>query len=66
MMLNIPCRRQSGVLDRQEADKENVPLQIISNTIQRLTRTNRVHARNPRDKWSSELVEATMDELKEA
>jgi hypothetical protein len=39
-------------------DKENVPLQIISNTIQRLTKTNKVLITNPEGKWSSESLES--------
>jgi len=35
----------------------------ISNIIQRLARTNRVHATNPRGKWLSESLEATMDAI---
>ncbi len=62
-MFNIPRRRQSGVLDIQEADKENVLAQIISNTIQTLVRTNKVPAKNARSKWSSESLEATMDAI---
>ncbi len=54
MMFNDPCRRQSGVLDKQKANKVNVPPQTISNTMQRLARTNRVPAKNLRGKWSSE------------
>jgi len=49
------------VLDQQEVDKENVPPQTISNIIQRSTRINKMPTTNPRDKWSSELSEATMD-----
>jgi hypothetical protein len=63
MMFNVPCRRQSGVLNRQEADKENVPLYIISNTIQRLTRINKVPITNPRGKWSSESLKIAMDAI---
>ncbi len=61
MMFNDPCRRQSGVLDKQKANKVNVPPQTISNTMQRLARTNRVPAKNLRGKWSSESLEITMD-----
>jgi hypothetical protein len=42
-------------------DKENVPLQTISNTIQRSVKTNRVSTTNPRGNWSSELLKTTMD-----
>jgi hypothetical protein len=49
------------VLDQQEEDKENVPPQTISNTIQRSSRTNRVLATNPRGKWTSESLEVAMD-----
>ncbi len=49
------------MLDHQEVDKENVPPQTISNTIQRSIRTNRVSTTNLKGKWSSELLEATMD-----
>jgi hypothetical protein len=42
-------------------DKENVPPETISNIIQRSARTNRMPTTNPRGKWSSELLEATMD-----
>jgi hypothetical protein len=43
-------------------DKENVLPQAISNmTTQRPTRTNKVHAINPRGKWSNESLETTMD-----
>jgi hypothetical protein len=37
------------VLDKQKADKENVLPQIISNIIQRLTKTNRVLVKNPKE-----------------
>ncbi len=49
------------MLNQQEADKENVPPQTISNIIQRSTRTNRMPTTNLRGKWSSELLETTMD-----
>jgi hypothetical protein len=49
-MFNVLCSRQSGVLDQQEMNKENVHLQIISNTIQRSARTNKVDATNQRGK----------------
>ncbi len=49
------------MLDQQEEDKENVPPQTISNTIQRSSRTNRVLATNPRGKWTSESLEVAMD-----
>ncbi len=42
-------------------DEENVFLQTISNTIQRLTKINRVHATNPRGKWISESLKIAMD-----
>jgi hypothetical protein len=61
MMFDVLCRKQSGVLDQLKADKENVPPQIISNTIQMLARTNRVPATNPRGKWSSESLKVAMD-----
>jgi hypothetical protein len=35
----------------------------ISNIIQRSTRTNRVPATNPKGKWLSESLEATMDTI---
>jgi hypothetical protein len=60
-MFNVLHRKQNGVLDQLKADKENVPPQIISNTMQRLAKTNRVLATNPRGKWSNESLEATMD-----
>ncbi len=60
-MLNVLHRRRSGVLDRPEEEKENVPLQIISNTMQRLARTNRVPVTNLRGKCSSESLEVAMD-----
>ncbi len=43
-------------------DKENVPPQAKSNmTTQRLARTNRVLAINPRGKWSNESLEIAVD-----
>jgi len=42
-------------------EKKNVPLQIISNTMQRSTRTNRVLVTNLRGKCSSESLEVAMD-----
>jgi hypothetical protein len=48
------------VLDKQKADKENVLPQIMSNIIQRLTRTNRVLVKNPKGKWSNESLEAAL------
>ncbi len=60
-MFNVLRKKQSGVLDRLKTDKENVPPQVISNTMQRLARTNKVHATNLRGKWSSESLEAVMD-----
>jgi hypothetical protein len=42
-------------------EKENVPPQIRSNTIQKLTKTNRVPTTNPIGEWSSESLETTMD-----
>ncbi len=62
-MFNVPCKRQSGVLNRQEVDKENVPPYIISNTIQRSTKINRVPITNPRGKWSSESLKIAMDAI---
>ncbi len=35
----------------------------ISNTIQRLTRTNKVPITNPRSKWLSDSLKATMDAI---
>jgi hypothetical protein len=61
MMFNVLCRRCNGVLNRQKTNKENVPLQIISNTIQRLAKTNRGHVINLKGKWSSESLEVAMD-----
>ncbi len=62
-MFNVPHRKQSGVLDQLEADKENVSPRIISNTMQRLARINKVHATNLRSKWSSESLEVAMDAI---
>jgi hypothetical protein len=57
MMLNVPRRRQSAMVDHQVVNKENVPPQVRSNmTTQRPTRTNRVFATNPRGKWSNESL----------
>jgi hypothetical protein len=55
--------KQSGVLNRQEADKENVPPYIISNTIQRSAIINRVPITNPRGKWSNESLKIAMDAI---
>jgi hypothetical protein len=44
-------------------DKENVPPQTISNTIQRSTRINRVPITNPRGKWFSESLKVAMDAI---
>ncbi len=49
------------MLDQPEADKENVPFQIISNTMQRLARTNRVPNTNLRSKCSSESLKVALD-----
>jgi hypothetical protein len=51
------------MLNRPEADKENVPPQIISNTMQRSSRTNKVPSANLRSKCSSELLEAVVDTI---
>jgi hypothetical protein len=61
MMFKDPHRRQSGVLDKQKMNKVNAPPQTISNTIQRSTRTNRVHVKNPKGKQSSKSLEIAMD-----
>jgi hypothetical protein len=63
MMFNVLCRRQGGVLNWKETNKENVPLYIISNTIQRSTRINRVPITNPRGKWLSESLKISMDAI---
>jgi hypothetical protein len=42
-------------------EKKNVLPQTISNTIQRLARTNKMFITNPRGKWSSDILETTMD-----
>jgi hypothetical protein len=49
------------MLDRPEVDKENVPFQIISNTMQRLARTNIVLGTNLRSKCSSESLEVVLN-----
>jgi hypothetical protein len=61
MMLNDLHRKRNGVLDKQKTNKANVPPQTISNILQRSAKTNRVPTKNPRGKWSSESLEATVD-----
>jgi len=51
------------VLDKQKVNKENVLPQIMSNIIQRLVKTNRVLAKNPKGKWSNESLEVAMDAI---
>jgi len=61
-MLNVPCRRQSGLDDQPSQDKENV---LPSFGSQELTskqqRVNKSNPFNNRGKWSTQTLEEAMD-----
>jgi len=62
MMLNVPYRKESAMVDQQVVNKENVLLQVRSNmTTQKSTITNRVPAINPISKLSNESLEIAID-----
>jgi hypothetical protein len=64
MLLNVPHRRQSGLDDQPNQNKENVPPFFGSQKLaKKQRRVNRSNPISTRGKWSNQALEEAMDAI---